>query len=211
MPVKQYNLTVIAGCIGLVVIIACVLAFAKSPSEALSRDDHLANGVVFFNEAREIFPFQLVDSHDQEINNTLFNNHWTLLFFGFTHCPHVCPTTLVELNKLFKALPPKIQSSLQVMLVTVDPKRDTPERLLSYLSSFNLEFLGATGSKSELTKFKQNFNVMSHQVETDYGYSIDHSSHILLVNPKGEYIGFMQQPLKLRSVIQSLESYLNAF
>jgi cytochrome oxidase Cu insertion factor (SCO1/SenC/PrrC family) len=120
-------------------------------------------------------------------------NRWTLMFFGYTHCPDICPTTLTELAELAKLLP---RDSLpQIVFVSVDPQRDTPEHLKGYMRFFNEHFLGLTGQAEAISKLTKQLNVKySLEPAIDGNYAVNHSSSIFLIDPQGRYTASFQAP-----------------
>lgn len=114
---------------------------------------------------------------------------WSLLFFGFTECPDICPLTLQQLAKAVDGLEdiPATERP-RLIFISVDPMRDTPERLRSYVRFFHEDFLGVTGSLAEIQAFTRNLGVATSYVanQDGQGYTIDHTASVFLVNPKGE-------------------------
>ncbi len=148
---------------------------------------------------RDIAPFQLIDHQGFVFDNAALRGHWSLLYFGFTSCPDVCPVTLSVLaqveKKLAEANETELLSGLRVYLVTVDPERDSGEMLASYVGAFSQQFTGVTGSLDELASLGQQLNVAFMKVPAaDGGYSVDHTGNIVVVNPQGHYHAFMKQP-----------------
>jgi protein SCO1/2 len=115
-----------------------------------------------------------------------FNGKVLVVFFGFTHCPDVCPTTLARLAAVMKALGPDA-GRVQVVLVTVDPARDTPEVLAKYVTAFNPAFLGLTGDAAAIERTAKEFRVIFEKQagQTPETYTVDHSSGIFVFDPKG--------------------------
>jgi len=115
-----------------------------------------------------------------------FNGKVLVVFFGFTHCPDVCPTTLARFATVMKALGPDAER-VQVVLVTVDPARDTPEVLAKYVTAFNPAFLGLTGDASAIERTAREFRVIFEKQagQTPETYTVDHSSGIFVFDPKG--------------------------
>ncbi|MGL4650383.1 MAG: SCO family protein, partial [Caldilineaceae bacterium] len=111
---------------------------------------------------------------------------WTALYFGYTFCPDVCPTTLADLNVMMGELGGRADE-VQVAFVTLDPERDTPERLRAYLSAFNPAFVGMTGSTAEVDATATQFGVFheQRQVEGASGYLVDHTSTVIVLDPEG--------------------------
>lgn len=109
-----------------------------------------------------------------------------MLFFGYTSCPDVCPTTMAELNQALGKLGDQADQ-VQVVFVTVDPQRDTPERAQEYVDHFNPNFIGLSGSESELTKVWNNYGVFREVVEgtSAAGYLVDHTARVTLIDQQG--------------------------
>src|SRR5690606_16436330 len=107
---------------------------------------------------------------------------WSLMFFGFTHCPDICPTTLAELDRLLKNLPADIAANTQVVLVSLDPARDTSEILSEYVGYFDFAFIGVTGDFLTLRRFANQVNVAFNKVTIDDDYMVDHSANVVLIN-----------------------------
>ena len=117
---------------------------------------------------------------------TYFAGRAVVVFFGFTHCPDICPTALAKLSTVVKALGPDGER-VQVLLVTVDPERDTAEVLRQYVTAFHPTFLGLTGTPDEVTRVTKEFRVIAEKQPgaTPDSYSVDHSSGMFVYDPKG--------------------------
>lgn len=157
----------------------------------------LASGTLF-PLPRPLHVFSLQDQNKQKFTEKNLQGHWTYVFFGFTHCPMVCPTALATLKQFYQDLVHNhVQPLPQIVFISVDPERDTPAVIKKYLSGFNTAFVGATGSKKELDALTQQFNVVYAKImpEGDAShYSIEHSGTILLVNPQGEMFAVFSAP-----------------
>jgi protein SCO1/2 len=109
-----------------------------------------------------------------------------VLFFGYTSCPDVCPTTLAELKQALGQLGDQAQG-VEVLFVTVDPKRDTPERMQEYVNHFNPSFIGLSGSESELSKAWNDYGIFREEVSgtSAAGYFVNHTARVTLIDPQG--------------------------
>jgi protein SCO1/2 len=149
-----------------------------------------------FPAPRVLPPFELVDQDGQRLTTEFFQGHWTLVFFGFTQCPDICPTTLATLAqvaRLLEDLPAEAQP--RVLLVSVDPERDTPERLAPYVRFFNPRFLGAMGSLEATAAVAAAFGVPYAKVDLpDGGYTLDHGSGVFVVGPSGGLEAYLSAP-----------------
>ena len=179
----------IAGFISL--ILGLFLASHLSPG-SLSEEQFRALGYYRFEQPRTIAGFRLLDESGNSVSPESLKGHWSLLFFGFTHCPDVCPTTLSVLNDAVGQL----ENPPDVVMVSVDPERDTPEKLAAYVPQFNPAFHGYTGDFDEIVKFATSVNVAFGKVPGDEPgtYTVDHSASIVVVDPQGRYAGFIKAP-----------------
>lgn len=137
--------------------------------------------------------FELTTQHGTRFTAENFKNYWTFLFFGYTHCPDICPTTLTELTALAKRIPKENQS--QIVFVSVDPERDTVEHMREYIAYFNEQFVGLTGQMTEINKFTKLLNIRySKETAVNDNYAVNHSSAVLLIDPKGRYVAKFNAP-----------------
>lgn len=133
--------------------------------------------------------FALVDQRGNPVDNSLFLGKPSLLFFGYTHCPDVCPTTMGEMQGWFAALGDEAKT-LQGVFVTVDPARDTPEILGDYVSFVSDRIVGLTGPQEEIDKVVRDWGALAERVnQDDGGYLMNHTASVFLVNSKGEFAG----------------------
>ena len=154
-------------------------------------------GVFLFDNPRPIPDVSLQAASGEPWSKADLQGQWDMLFFGYTFCPDICPTTLADLRQLHEKLPADARAQLQVTLISVDPNRDTPQRLKTYLDFFNPDFAGATGDASELAKLAKSLSIAYIEPDTSKeNYLVDHSGQVVLVNPQGEYVGFIRPPLK---------------
>ena len=118
---------------------------------------------------------------------------WCVIYFGFTHCPDICPTTLAVMAEAERSLGEN--DKFHGVLVTVDPQRDTPEVLATYVSAFSRGFTGLTGTREQIAALASQVSVAFAKVPTgEGGYSMDHSGQIVMINPEGQYHGFIKMP-----------------
>ncbi len=133
-------------------------------------------------------PFQLVDTAGRPVSEKTLRGKPTAIFFGFTYCPEICPTTMAELTNWMKALGADADR-LNVVFVSLDPERDTPAQLKTYLSNFDSRIRGFTGSPEEVATAAKAYRVYYAKVPTeDGGYTVDHSSAIYLFDKDGGFV-----------------------
>ena len=134
-------------------------------------------------------PFSLIDHRGMVITEQDFLGHPSALFFGFTHCPEVCPTTMSKLSMLLDELGTKADQ-IKVYFVTLDPDRDTPEVLMNYLSAFNERFIAITGNTNDVETLARSWKVYWKRTKTsDGGYTLDHTASVLLLNSQSNFVG----------------------
>ena len=134
-------------------------------------------------------PFTLVDTTGKPVTEKSLLGKPTAIFFGFTYCPEVCPTTLLELTEAMKTLGSKADK-LNVVFVSVDPERDTPEQMKLYLSNFDPRIKGYTGTLEQVAGVAKAYRVYYQKVPLDGGsYTVDHSSAVYLLDRTGEFVG----------------------
>ena len=145
---------------------------------------------------RPLPPLALVDDANQPFDATRLRGRWSFMFFGFTSCPDVCPVTmaaLAETSKLLAGLPEKLRP--QVVMISVDPQRDTPEQLAGYVKAFDPTFVGATGTKAAIDEFALRMGVAAAKRPLDGGsYSVDHTTSVFLIDPDGALHALFSAP-----------------
>ncbi|GAA0854996.1 SCO family protein [Aliiglaciecola litoralis] len=145
-----------------------------------------------YPQARALPDFELYDQNGESFNNSHLLDHWTLAFVGYTFCPDICPTTMAELKKIYPELS-NIESEfpVQVWFLSVDPARDTAERLNQYVNFFNPDFIATSGEHRQLFPLVRGMGMMYSMSDdmNDPNYLVDHSSSITVINPKGHVIG----------------------
>jgi protein SCO1/2 len=133
-------------------------------------------------------PFSLIDQTGRKVTERDMLGRPAVVFFGFTYCPEVCPTTLADLTNWLGALGPDADR-LGIFFVTVDPGRDGPEELAKYLSSFDPRIRGLTGTASDIDGVAKAFGIYYQRVEIEGGYTMDHTSSVLLLDSTGRFAG----------------------
>jgi len=181
-------LLVVAAVVGLQ-----VYKFSAEPT--LDRAALREEGVLVFDQPRQITDFELKDHKGQPFSSADLEGQWTLIFFGFTQCPDICPLAMADLSRLMDELPPELEANTQVLMVTLDPARDTPEVLADYVPYFHKDFVGVTGEFLTIRRFANELNVAFSKVtQGEDNYTIDHSGHISLINPRGDYHALFKPP-----------------
>lgn len=150
-------------------------------------------------------PFALVDTDGDRVTEANFSDKPRAMFFGFTFCPDVCPTTLYEAGGWLEALGDKADD-LTIIFVTVDPERDTPEQMKSYLSSFDPRIVGLTGTREQIDDVISNYRVYAKKVPLDDGdYTMDHSAAVMLFDKDGDFTGTIDYRESKENAVAKLE------
>ncbi len=189
-------------------LIGMLLLAACNPSQGGNVDDSAAFVGTDITGADFTKPLKLTDHTGQLRTMSDFAGKAVILFFGFTHCPDVCPTTMLDLKKAMKLLGDQADE-VQVLFVTVDPKRDTQEVLAKFVPSFDKRFLGMRGSLQETAETLGNFKIYFAKVPGADGdsYTIDHSAGMYAFDKEGKvrlYLSYGQKPEDIASDIKQL-------
>ena len=142
------------------------------------------------------------------VNIKDFKDTPTLLFFGFTHCSEVCPTTLSNLLNNIELLE-KNKKNYKVLFITLDPERDTINNLKDYLQNFNSSVIGLTGELNEINKFAKNWNIYWEKVSKGDDYTINHTATVFMINKKGNFAGTIAWGESDKSINLKLKKLLN--
>ena len=184
--------------ITIVALAALTIGFVLSWILADRRAIELEDGIWFGEQSRPLPEFELVDHHNRPFTRQRFEGKWNLLFFGYTHCPDICPTSLQTLGATLRAIDDAdVASAVRVYFVSVDPKRDTPERLAGYVTYFDPRIIGVTGPVEKLMPLTRTLGI-AHERHDNSGdssdYTVDHSGAIALIGPAAEFAGLFSAP-----------------
>ena len=176
-------------------LLLLLVAYLKVPTKNSIPQDLIA---VLRPIATPLQPFTLVDQNKQAFTKDRLNGKWSFVFFGYTYCPDICPTTLHSLKNINKALmkDPDTASDMQVIFVSVDPERDTPEILKKYTAYFNKEFIAVTGLADNILKFSKQFAAayIKEPKKKSGEYLVSHTSSIFLVDPQMRIVASFSPP-----------------
>ena len=153
-------------------------------------------------------PFKLIDQNGQTITDQDMKGRPFLVFFGYTHCPDICPTTLFEISELMRALG-KDADRTAALFITVDPERDPPAVMKDYLSSFDPHLRGATGDSKAIDAVEKAYRVYVKKVPTDNGdYSMDHTALVYLMDKQGRFVAPFSLKRRPEDAAADLRRYL---
>jgi protein SCO1/2 len=194
---RGIKLTVLCLAVFIAIVVAGFVHRIQQP-RVMSSAEMKINGLYLLDTPRNFGEFELVDHRGQPFNRARLEGGWTLVFFGFTFCPDICPTTMSFLNDFMGQLAGTEAEDTRVVMVTVDPARDTVEQLAKYVPYFNPEFIGVTGDFLDIHRFATALNTPFRKVSGEGGeYQVDHSANVVLINPRGDYHGFFKAPLDM--------------
>jgi len=205
------------------VVIALVILFLMR-SERQSEDELREIGVTIFPEARTLSDFRLLDQQGDFFSKDDLKGRWNLVFFGFTHCPDICPLTMSELAQFYAGLDFSRDVKPRVFLVTVDPEQDNPGSMAAYLANYNEEFIGLSGDPGQIAQLAtelfvgygetveseagaphEHADVDSHTEDdaTEGSYRIAHSAHIAVLDPQGDFYAVMRAPHRDQDLLEA--------
>ena len=199
------KLSITISCFAIIISLILYLILIR-PQQQYYYSHHVDIKGIYLLKPLEIQDFDLIDNHNKPFTKNNLKGHWTMLFFGFTHCGMVCPTTMDALNKMYTILQKNLRNNdmPQVVFISVDPDRDTIKALNTYVTAFNPHFIGTKTTIKSTIWLEKQFHVISTKTQTkDEGngnYTIDHSAEILLVNPDAKiqaYFSYPHQPEQL--------------
>ena len=183
----------VLSCVAFMAIILSLFISRMNTTRELTEQEYKDLGAYFINPPRQLSGFQMINDQNKNFDIVDFKGQWNLLFFGFTFCPDICPLTMKQLSVVKEGLKDK-ENEIKFYLVTVDPDRDSPSNLRTYLDNFDKEFIGLTGDIDQIYKFSTQDSAPFFPVvnSKDENYTVDHSGSLVLINPEGEYAGFFR-------------------
>ena len=203
-PIQALSLGLIAAVAAIAGLVVASFVFQPGKPEGQG----LTSGTLL-PQGRPLPDFALTGIDGQPFTKAALDGKWSVIFVGFTHCPDICPNTLGLLKTVHRQLAAQ-QRELQVVLLSVDPERDTPDILARYVSHFDPSFVGATGPVVELDKLgsAMGFVYMKSPGATPESYTVDHSSALILINPQAQVAGYFTQPLKVDALVTDLATLI---
>jgi protein SCO1/2 len=192
---KPSKLLLLATCLALLSVLTGVGMFKLMEL----RDQPGFRSLLALPQAKVVADFALLDQSAQPFSLAGFKGRWSVLFFGFTSCPDICPNTLYQLQQVRKELAGQLaaQDVPGIYLVSVDPERDSPEKLAEYLSFFDPAFRGLTGDDKQLRALTMQLGIVYHVAEHDAGsaeYTVDHSASLVVLDPQTRLYGVFPAP-----------------
>ena len=202
-----------------VVFMSAVFVFGKrhqASTQAYAIPSTLKIDGTILNQPRRLKPFHLTRGDGKPFTKNSLKGHWTLMFFGFSNCGYACPTTLSALNQMMTNLQKDLSADVlpQVVMVSVDPDRDTAKRIQSYVQAFNTHFIGVRGPIKPLKQLSNQMNVVFSKLKSTDGnpkhYMINHSAEVMLVDPAANLRAFFSFPHTGVQMTHDYEAIINA-
>ncbi|OAN53177.1 electron transporter SenC [Paramagnetospirillum marisnigri] len=155
-------------------------------------------------------PFALTDQTGKAVSDRDFRNRYMLIFFGYTYCPDVCPTTLSTVAGALDKLGPGFAAKMVPIFITIDPERDTSEVMKTYVEAFNPAIQGLTGSPEQIAKVAKEFKVYAAKVKGDSpdSYTVDHSAILYLMGPDGRFIAHFTHGISVDDLVAGLRKHI---
>ena len=218
-PSTKLALFSFAGVYLALAIILGSLFVLRSEQKLITQLDEI--GTTYFRDSFVVNDFELLDQYSNRFTLENMKGRWSIVFFGFTSCPDICPLTMAELDRFASLWSTEdLGPAPQVIMTTVDPAVDDFREMKKYLSKYNRNFIGLTGRPEVLTKFARNFFVgfgdrsvgPENEIERLHaghsksgGSLIDHSSHLSVVDPEGKLVAVMRPPHRSRDLVKVLK------
>ncbi|MEO0576939.1 MAG: SCO family protein [Pseudomonadota bacterium] len=193
----------------IVPVILTLAAFGVGIAIGVSRQTpvaiELAAGTLL-TPPRDLAPFSLRSLADSNVDNSDLRDRWTLLFFGFTRCPDICPTTLQLLADARDTLDVPDAQLPRIMLASVDPARDDAQTLATYVNYFGEQMIGVTGDDDAIARFATDLGIVYQRIDlgADGDYTMDHSGAVLLIDPNAQLRAVFSPPLSRRAIAADL-------
>lgn len=206
----------VALCLVFVAIVLGMLYHSVTRVPTLDEDQLRELGVFLLPRPREIAPFELTTHTGEPFDASSFTGKWSFIFFGFTNCPDICPTSMSAMGIAERELEARgmmeEDAPFQGILVTVDPERDDAASLGRYVTAFSPRFIGVRGDREATVGLTTQLNVAFAQVpDGQGGYQVDHTANIVIINPRGHYHGFIRMPHEAETLVTAYRSLAATF
>ena len=186
--------------LGLLLVAATAL-FAGQFYYEVNDQKKYSDTTLVYQQPRDVNPFKLYDQNEQLVDNESIAGKWNLVFLGYLSCPDICPMTMAKLSRVLPELNEISLLPVQVLFVSVDPKRDKAEKRKQYVEYFNPDILGVGAEHKDLFPFVRNLGLMYSIPDDDAeSYFVDHSASVILINPAGKIAAIFKPEVKLGQV-----------
>ena len=191
--------------------ISGLFTYFQSLPSLLEKKPTLATGKILARPM-EIDQFELIDQNNAAFNNKSLEGGWTVVFFGYTNCPDVCPTTIYKLAEIKNIIKEKLPSTdFNTVLVTLDPDRDSAQRLDEYIGYFDENMLGVTGTYENIQSFTSSLSVFYQRINKEEGYDFNHTASIFIFDKNGLLFATMSPANTIGELTEDFYTILNNF
>ena len=195
-----------------VLLISFIIIFIFISIYSFINKDFFPNNLVQVIESQDSLPgghFVLKDQNNQ-VFDSADSQKLMLIYFGFTYCPDVCPTTLIKVSDIIDRLK-EDSKEINSIFITVDPERDTPEILSDYVSAFHEDIIGLTGTKNEIDKVAEDWGVYYQKeiLDGEEDYTMNHLDIIFLANANGEFIDYFPPKIQSVLIVEKIRNIIN--
>jgi len=186
-------------------------ATAAAKQQLKTLQASLASTHVFPESFNTVPAFALTDQQGNAVTESLFKDQWSMVFFGYTHCPDICPMTMSIMNSVIDQLEASNTKPLQVVFISVDPKRDTADVLGNYMNFFNPTFRGITGELADVLALTGELGIVASYtvIEGTEDYLVDHTASMLLIDPAGRVRGKFSAPHKVDTIVDDYKKIID--
>ena len=174
----------------------------------------LKNSTLFPDDFKQVPAFSLLQGNNEPLTEADLQGKWSVLFFGFTNCPDICPVTLSEMNGVVAQLAEESVQVPQVIFITVDPVRDTVEKMAEYVAYFNKEFIAGSGDLTDITVLTRKLGVVASYTASSAGdntYTVDHTASMLVIDPELRVRAKLNPPHKADTITADLKMLIANF
>jgi protein SCO1 len=199
--------------VGILLFISMILGlYVYQYAHHRSIEENVLINATYIQPGRVLSPFKLQMTDGKSLSPSSLTGHWTILFFGYTQCRSICPTTMDMLHKIYEQLRAHELSSIpEMIMVSLDGQRDSLETMRRYVHAFDQDFKGAIAPIETIQKLTQELGVVYDTQMNSQDGQIDHSGSLTLINPAGEVVAFFLPPMQVMDVVKDLETIMNAF
>jgi len=213
-PLKRSVINTVIGCLAFMALLLGLLVHRVLSPVAMSNQQLSDNGLFVYDVPRRISEFELTDQYGEPFTQEWLKGKWSLLFFGYTYCPDICPITMATIRQFEEILKgTEAEGQTQVAMISVDPERDTPEKLRAYVEFFDDDYIGATDEFIKVFTLARQLNIaFGYQpVGDDGSYLVNHSGEIVLINPNGHFHGMFKIPHDPEKMARTFRSVLSTW
>ena len=203
-PMKKY-ITVAISIIAVLLGLATGLGIFSAKYYRMDTSVKPAIKGLLWPNPKEFSSFTTIDQDGKEFGLEQMLGKWSFVFFGYTHCPDICPITLSVMNQVQQRLTEEGKANnIQILFVSVDPERDTPDQLKTYVKYFNPDFIGLGGTEQQINSLSRQIGIayMKGEKTASGDYVVDHTASVILIDPQGRFVSLFSAPQQVDSTVE---------